>query len=601
MILLSTVKLPTDAKNYLVERKPQWSEYWHYTVTCYLARLYLWLRKKKLRVNDLTPRRLQSFFDDGHSTSKNPQDPPRVIVTRAYLIWLAENKRARIDPDTLFPEYMARWDRRLPPLAERFYQERALTFKHPMSHRRLIYAVNRFHRWIKKDKVTLKNLKRHHLERFRGAFDHGHQYTASSHHGYFCNIRIYLDWLIDHGHIEEINIEGLFPKGKDKSARKLTDHAKRYMALRATIIKPRTLARTKYVLGTFNFWLHENKIEESKVTRIQTELWLQSLASRGLVASTRTNVILELRSYFYWLNDQGFLKRDPASLLRRTDIPKRPKLLPRPLPPEIDLELTRRLEASNQLLHQGLLVLRYTGIRVGDLIEMPWSCVKQDFNGDWTLKVPLGKLNMERLIPVDSKTLQLIRSIQEKTRPANEAKDGDDISRWLLFPFPHHNHTQYAHLRLALKEICRDFPAAEPIVIHRLRHTYATSLLNAGMSLVGVMRLLGHRSITTTLIYAAVAQETVREEFISALDKIQTRYQMPRTTAAVWANTPAPDGLDGISDTIRWLHQQTASADKQKALLLLKRLHRMRSELQDFQNGLIAGRSATTSKALECP
>ena len=601
MIHLSTVKLPTDAQNYLKEREPQWSEYWHYSATCYLARFYLWLRRRKLRVNDVTLHRLKAFFADGHPPSKNPEAPPRVIVVRGYLIWLAETNRARIDPEDLFPEYMGRWDRSLPPLAELFYKERAQTFKHPMSHSRLIYAVNRLHRWMKQNRVTLKNLNRHHLEQFRGAFLHWHRHKASSRHGYLCNVRIYLDWLIDHGHIEEINIDGLFPKGKDKSARKLTKNAKRFIAFQATTKKPRTIARTKYVLSTFNFWIHENKIEESQITRLQTELWLQNLASRGLAASTRTNCVLELRSYFYWLNEQGFLKRDPADLLRRTDIPRRPKLLPRPLPPEIDQELIRRLEASDQLLHQGLLMLRYTGIRVGDLIEMPWGCVKQDFNGDWSLKVPLGKLNAERLIPIEPKALKLIRSIQEKTKPTNETKTGADISCWSLFPCPYKSMTLYMHLRRELTTICRDLPTAEPIVLHRLRHTYATSLLNAGMSLTAVMRLLGHRSITTTLIYAAVAQETVRDEFISALDKIQMRYQMPKTTAPAWANTPAPDGLDGISDTIRWLHQQTTSADKQKALLLLKRLHRMKSELQDFQNALLQGCPDDMSKVLECP
>lgn len=601
MILLLKVKLPIHARNYLDERKPLWSEYWHSSATRYLARFYLWLRRKNLRINELTTRRLQTFFKDSYASAKNSEVPARIIVIRAYLIWLAETKRAQIDTEALFPEYMSRWDRSLPPLAQRFYQERARTFKHPMSHTRLIYAVNRLHRWMKANGVTLKTLKRHHLEQFRGAFVHGHRHRASSRHGYLCNVRIYLDWLIDHGHIEEINIEGLFPRGKDKSARKLTKNAKRFLALQATTKKPRTIARIKYVLSTFNFWLHENKITESRVTRIQTEHWLQNLASRGLAASTRTNCVLELRSYFYWLNEQGLLKRDPADLLRRTDIPKRPKLLPRPLPPEIDQELIRRLEASDQLLHQGLLMLRYTGIRVGDFIEMPWGCVKQDFNGNWSLKVPLGKLNAERLIPIEPKTLKLIRSIQEKTEPVNRAKVGDDIAQWSLIPFDRKRQTIYMHLRRALNVVCRDLPTAEPIVLHRLRHTYATSLLNAGMSLTAVMRLLGHRSITTTLIYAAVAQETVRDEFITALDKIQTRYKMPKTTAATWTNTPTPDGLDGISNTIRWLHQQTASTDKQKALLLLKRLHRMKSELQDFQNALLQGRSRATPKVLERP
>lgn len=186
-------------------------------------------------------------------------------------------------------------------------------------------------------------------------------------------------------------------------------------------------------------------------------------------------------------------------------------------------------------------------------------------------------------MPLDPKTLQLIRGIQEKTKSTNQLRS-DDIAQWALFPRSHSKQTLYMHLRSKLTEVCLDIPTPEPIAPHRLRHTYATSLLNAGMSLSSVMRILGHHSLTTTLIYAAVAQETVREEFVTAVDKIQNRYHMP---GAVAPEVEDRDGLTSISDAIRWFHQQVDIRDSganRKARLLLKRLHRIKSELQELKN-----------------
>ena len=63
--------------------------------------------------------------------------------------------------------------------------------------------------------------------------------------------------------------------------------------------------------------------------------------------------------------------------------------------------------------------------------------------------------------------------------------------------------------------------------------------LSGGMSLVGVMRLLGHRDIRMTLRYAAVTPEIVAEEYQSALEKLATKYRLPPGVAAA---PPVPEG-----------------------------------------------------------
>ena len=61
----------------------------------------------------------------------------------------------------------------------------------------------------------------------------------------------------------------------------------------------------------------------------------------------------------------------------------------------------------------------------------------------------------------------------------------------------------------------------EPMNPHRLRHTLATMLINQGMPIVSLQKLLGHQDINKTLIYARVHDETVKEQFVAAMNQIE--------------------------------------------------------------------------------
>ena len=67
---------------------------------------------------------------------------------------------------------------------------------------------------------------------------------------------------------------------------------------------------------------------------------------------------------------------------------------------------------------------------------------------------------------------------------------------------------------------------------HRLRHTLATRLLNAGMDITRIQRLLGHEHLATTMIYARVADTTVENDYRRALQQIE-RQQMPLSDTPV--------------------------------------------------------------------
>jgi site-specific recombinase XerD len=54
---------------------------------------------------------------------------------------------------------------------------------------------------------------------------------------------------------------------------------------------------------------------------------------------------------------------------------------------------------------------------------------------------------------------------------------------------------------------------------HKLRHTYATTLLNGGMSIEALMAVLGHVTPEMTLQYAQLASDTIRDAYNTAMDK----------------------------------------------------------------------------------
>ncbi len=56
---------------------------------------------------------------------------------------------------------------------------------------------------------------------------------------------------------------------------------------------------------------------------------------------------------------------------------------------------------------------------------------------------------------------------------------------------------------------------------HQLRHTLATQLVNQGMPLPSVGKLLGHRSLNTTQHYARLFEHTVKEQFVAAIAQIE--------------------------------------------------------------------------------
>jgi hypothetical protein len=61
---------------------------------------------------------------------------------------------------------------------------------------------------------------------------------------------------------------------------------------------------------------------------------------------------------------------------------------------------------------------------------------------------------------------------------------------------------------------------------HRLRHTCATQLLNAGCRITSIQRFLGHKKLNTTMIYARAHDQTVAEDYFTAMERVEQRLEI---------------------------------------------------------------------------
>ncbi len=425
-------------------------------------------------------------------------------------------------------------------------------------------AVRLFHGWMERKNRWLESLTRTDVDRFL-ANPAEKPILATTRNGYRYILFRYIDWLRAR---ELISFDSGWLRVRRQE---LAESAEDFLESLRPTLKPATCGHYRQSLRLIHNWLDHNDIAIQTLNRGQVAQWLQYLhAERGQAPATRMNVIVAVRVYLRALNDSGLLDADADALIRPSDLPKLPVYLPRPIAPDTDEELQKRLASSEDPYQQALLVMRNTGLRVGELSSLTIDCVRKDDVGNVFLKVPLGKLNNERLVPLDERTLTVVENLQRSGRSERE----------LLIETIRGRKTRHLHLKAALDEAAQGLAIPDGLTTHRLRHTYATTLLNAGMSLMGVMKLLGHRDYRMTLRYTEITLETVGKEYRAALTQLETRYRIALTTPG-----DAPlDPDEALTDIIRWVQKRAGqSVDQQKrASALVKRLKRIREEVGDL-------------------
>jgi len=221
------------------------------------------------------------------------------------------------------------------------------------------------------------------------------------------------------------------------------------------------------------------------------------------------------------------------SVFRIRYIP-RPEGLPRHLSVEesqhLEDFLLQRLNTPDplwRLENACLLVLLHSGLRAGECVDLRLQDL--DLSGK-RLVVRQGKGQRDRLVYLSDSACQAIQtylSAQGNPRRQHDLvwlqKNGKPISTgWLR------DHVAQVGLAVGIENL---FP-------HRLRHTCATRLLNAGMDITRIQKLLGHEKVSTTMIYARVQDATVEADYRRFTSQIERQHTPLSKTPIVVADWP---------------------------------------------------------------
>ena len=302
----------------------------------------------------------------------------------------------------------------------------------------------------------------------------------------------------------------------------------RYLQHKSVTCRPATVSSLATRLAAFGAYLAGTDPGATPATldRCQhIEPWLASLTTAANTKSGGTlsvpeqaRRILAVANFLTEITEWGWPEAPTRRLMFPSDNPRLPQPLPRFLPPDADRRLTEALEASpHRLAADALLLQRACGLRIGELLDLELDAVIDlPGSGSW-LKVPLGKLDTERMVPIDAQILALIDRItaaRSPGRPIPHPRTGRPAD----FLFTAHGHRIGANrLRKELDRAAKSAGIGH-VTPHQLRHTYATALVNAGVSLQALMAILGHVSAEMSLRYGHLFDTTVRAEYERALE-----------------------------------------------------------------------------------
>lgn len=291
---------------------------------------------------------------------------------------------------------------------------------------------------------------------------------------------------------------------------------------------------------------------EAYCQHVSTRRWRGQRASDNRIGSHSIIAgLVGLRGFLDDLAAWSWAEAPPRRVMFPGDVPRPPQQLPRALSPDVDAALMAAVAGlSDRFARVGLTVLRGTGLRLGELLDLELGCVVDYGSAGQWLRVPLGKLNTERSIPLDATTVAAIIEWREH-RGAQRALPHTRDGRPTDFLFVERGRRPgKARINRGLADAVRAAGLTGPdgaplhVTAHQLRHSYATGFANAGMSMQALMALLGHSSPEMTLRYATLANPTLRNAYETAMGRMRPRLPL------------APTGKVSVPDRVQWLNSE---------------------------------------------
>jgi len=268
--------------------------------------------------------------------------------------------------------------------------------------------------------------------------------------------------------------------------------------LAARKYSPRTAAA--YMRYNKQLLKHTSK-NPNQINATDIKNYLSDLAEKGVSATTINTAISAIKFYYGQMLNRKFtydIKR-----------PRKERKLPVVLSPA---EIQKLLSATTNLKHKTLLMLIYSsGLRVSEAVSLKNEDIDTDQK---VIHIKGGKGRKDRYTILAETAIKTLKEYQQTYNP----------QKWL---FPGANPTRHISARTAqaiFKTALKKAGIQKPATVHSLRHSFATHLLENGIDIRYIQKLLGHKSTKTTEIYTHVTTRTL------------TRIKSPLDTITATAN-----------------------------------------------------------------
>lgn len=259
-------------------------------------------------------------------------------------------------------------------------------------------------------------------------------------------------------------------------------------------------------LAQFNQFLEQELLNLRTFEYKDARNYLSYLYSNNLKRITVSRKISTLRTFYeFWMTQDTSVNNPFIQLVH----PKKEQYLPQFFYEE-EMEAlfnTVSNDAKKGLRDRVVIELLYaTGIRVSELVNIKVMDLDMNLPG---VKV-LGKGNKERFVPFGEFCRQSIEQYLEKFKPLKGKSHPYLIVNMKGDPITERG------IRYLLNDVVKRTAGVTEIHPHKLRHTFATHLLNQGADLRTVQSLLGHVNLSTTGKYTHVSNQQLRKVYLNA-------------------------------------------------------------------------------------
>ena len=276
------------------------------------------------------------------------------------------------------------------------------------------------------------------------------------------------------------------------------------------------------------------EVHMGTITRSHIETLLPHIAQLGQTQANRSLKEIQIMCEYMATSPAWTGARPPRFLVWDEDIPSRPESLPRPIPPDVLDQFDPLLEQAAQAMKAGqepfllapvfwdaLLVLRHTGMRLGDLAHLKTpdehgkkGCLDQDSEGYWWICIDFTHTKMRRDHRIPTRdadgVVDAIRRQQERAKQFPDHFEGRYLFR-MEQGILTGGKMDHALTKLASHLMYEGRPYL--ITPHQFRHTIATSMIEQGVDIYTVKEFLGHRSLQMTERYVKVYLKTLKAKY----------------------------------------------------------------------------------------